>query len=129
MTLRGRSEIPKHSDIGIIGFGAMGRNLALNLTEHGFRVAGYDHADISGLSEISVLCRSLSELIESLATPRALLMIIPSGPEVDRLIDDLLPLLEMEDLLADGGNSFYRDTERRAGRGGDAGGERVDLGI
>jgi 6-phosphogluconate dehydrogenase len=129
MTIRGRSGLPKHSDIGIIGFGAMGRNLALNLTEHGFRVAGYDHADISGLSEMSVLCRSLPELIESLATPRTLLMMIPSGPEVDRLIDDLLPFLERGDLLADGGNSFFRDTERRAGRVGDAGVEWVDLGI
>ncbi len=107
-------------DIGMIGLGVMGRNLALNMADHGFAVAGYNrHLDKVDLLEQEaegrtvVGTRSEEELVKSLRKPRAVMMMVPAGKAVDEVIRDLLPYLEPGDLIIDGGNSHYKDTDIR----------------
>jgi 6-phosphogluconate dehydrogenase len=108
-------------DIGLIGLAVMGQNLILNMADHGFRVAAYNRTTskvdefVNGPAQgKSILgCRSPEELVSSLERPRRVLMMIKAGPAVDALIGQLVPLLEPGDILIDGGNSFYTDTERR----------------
>lgn len=107
--------------IGVVGLGVMGRNLALNMERNGFPVAGYDldfdkmkaflDGPASGKSVIGL--SSPAELIDSLAKPRRILMMIPAGKPVDDAIGLLKPHLEHGDILIDGGNSHFLDTERR----------------
>ncbi len=107
-------------DFGMIGLGTMGRNLLLNMADSGFRVSGYDKNPemVSHLEQESegIDIDAFSDLpafIQSLNTPRALMMLVPAGPIVDSVIEELLPLLDEGDLLIDGGNSYFADTERR----------------
>ena len=107
-------------DIGMIGLGTMGRNLLLNIGEHGFAGAGYDKDaskgalleeegkgyKVKGYSEIE-------DFVASLTTPRAIIMLVPAGKIVDSVIEELLPLLDKGDILIDGGNSHFLDTNRR----------------
>ncbi|GKW46061.1 MULTISPECIES: phosphogluconate dehydrogenase (NAD(+)-dependent, decarboxylating) [unclassified Planococcus (in: firmicutes)] len=99
--------------IGVIGLGKMGLNLALNLVDHGHKVIGYDsHAAIeeSGFKKTS----SISELVEKLETPRTVWLMVPAGEITESVITELTPLLEKGDSIIDGGNSNYKDTVRRA---------------
>jgi 6-phosphogluconate dehydrogenase len=107
-------------EIGMVGLGVMGRNFALNLRDHGFPAAGYDtdaqkveawRAE-SGLGELSGAA-NLGDWIRLLRKPRAVMMLVPAGAPVDSVIRGLLPLLEPGDLIIDGGNSHFRDTELR----------------
>jgi 6-phosphogluconate dehydrogenase len=111
----------KPCDIGLIGLAVMGENLALNMESRGFRIAVFNRT-ASKVDEFIARraqgknvcgCRSLAELVRSLSRPRKVLMMVKAGPAVDELIGQLLPLLEPGDVLVDGGNSFYSDTERR----------------
>nr|WP_319389803.1 NADP-dependent phosphogluconate dehydrogenase [uncultured Cohaesibacter sp.] len=108
------------ADIAIIGLGVMGRNLALNFVDHGFSVSAYDAFPeaLEGAREAlgaSVgLHDSLEGLVASLKKPARILMMIKAGEPVDEMIARLSPLLSAGDIVMDGGNSFYRDTERRA---------------
>ncbi|MBN2549382.1 MAG: NADP-dependent phosphogluconate dehydrogenase [Anaerolineales bacterium] len=107
--------------IGIVGLGVMGHNLALNMERNGFPVAGYDldaaktktfiEGPAAGKQIIGV--DSPAELMAVLETPRRILMMVPAGPPVDSAIAHLKPHLETGDILMDGGNSFFLDTERR----------------
>jgi len=106
----------------MIGLGVMGRNLALNMADHGFRVAGYDRdaakAAALGQAANASLVRgtaNLAEFIASLRRPRAIMMLVPAGAPVDSVIQELLPLLEKGDLIIDAGNSHFKDTDARAG--------------
>jgi len=109
------------SDIGVVGLGVMGRNLALNIGDHGFRVAVYNHtrarteAFMQGVEDRHAFapCYDYAALCGELGTPRIILMMVTAGRVVDEVINGLLPHLEAGDVLVDGGNSFYRDTERR----------------
>jgi 6-phosphogluconate dehydrogenase len=110
-------------DIGIIGAGVMGRNLAFNIADHGFSVAVHDKADaqIESLkTEASgkaiVATASLQEFVQILQRPRIILMLVPAGAPVDAVIEDLLPLLQTGDGLIDAGNSHFRDTDRRTAK-------------
>ncbi len=110
----------KQLSFGIIGLGTMGRNLLLNMADHGFAVAGYNRhedkvallmkdsngKDVHGFSD-------LKHFINSLKTPRAVMLLVTAGKAVDEVIAEILPLLSIGDIIIDGGNSHYTDTERR----------------
>lgn len=104
----------------MIGLGTMGRNFLLNIAEHGFSCIGYNkHADklallraeSDGMPVTGV--DNLPAFIAGLETPRKIMMLVPAGDAVDSVINDLLPHLEPGDLVIDGGNSHFTDTERR----------------
>ncbi|MGI4022550.1 MAG: NADP-dependent phosphogluconate dehydrogenase [Janthinobacterium lividum] len=105
---------------GMIGLGTMGRNLLLNMTDHDFLGAGYDKdtekvalLEKEGEGKPVKGFKSLPEFISSLQTPRALMMLVPAGKIVDSVIEDLIPLMEEGDIIIDGGNSHFTDTNRR----------------
>lgn len=116
-------------EFGMIGLGTMGRNLVLNIADHGFAVAGLDkdaakvqllHTEAAeDVSKITGRARTvqgtteMAAFIASLATPRRVMMLVPAGAAVDSVIADLLPHLSPDDLIIDGGNSHYVDTARR----------------
>ena len=110
-------------EIGMIGLGTMGRNLALNIADKGFPVAGYD----TDQKQVDALIReaegrpvagaaTVGELVRLLRAPIAIIMLVPAGPPVDAVIDALLPLLQPGALLIDGGNSHFRETDARIHR-------------
>jgi 6-phosphogluconate dehydrogenase len=107
--------------IGMVGLGVMGRNLLLNMADNGFSVAGYD----KDLDKVRALrseagarpikgAESMKEFVSLLRSPRAAMMLVPAGEPVDAVIRDLLPHLEAGDLIIDGGNSHFSDTDLRA---------------
>jgi len=108
------------ASFGIIGLAVMGRNLALNIEEHGFSVAVWNLepemreqflAENPGKKFVGAA--TLEELVASLARPRRILMMIRAGGPVDMALDKLAPLLEPGDIVVDGGNSWFQDTRRR----------------
>ncbi len=109
------------ADIGVVGLGVMGSNIALNIADHGYRVAVYNHhvervrhfLEQAGPGQQFTGCEDYAGLCAALRTPRLILMMVTAGPVVDQVIERLLPHLQPGDVLIDGGNSFYRDTERR----------------
>lgn len=109
------------SVFGIIGLGVMGRNLALNIEEKGFPVAAWNREyeaterflSGEGAGRKIQGFRTLKELAEALPRPRRILMMIKSGAPVDETVGKLMPLLQEGDVLLDGGNSHFPDTERR----------------
>ncbi|NGP75529.1 decarboxylating NADP(+)-dependent phosphogluconate dehydrogenase [Balneolaceae bacterium YR4-1] len=113
-------------NIGVYGLGVMGRNLALNLEEHGYRVSLYNRTvpgkeeDIvssfleeEGKNKDFVGTESPEAFIGSLKPPRKVLLMVKAGDAVDKVIDQLTPLLSPGDILIDGGNSHFKDTVRR----------------
>jgi 6-phosphogluconate dehydrogenase len=110
-------------EIGVIGLGVMGRNLLVNMADHGFAVAGYDKdpAKAEALRRESKArdvhgANGIKELIGLLRKPRAVMMLVPAGAPVDSVINDLLPHLEKGELVIDAGNSYFKDTNLRARR-------------
>jgi 6-phosphogluconate dehydrogenase len=116
----------KLSDIGMIGLAVMGENLALNMESKGFRVSVYNRT-LPGVEE-GVVDRfmngrgngrnftgttDLKDFVQSIKTPRKIMMMVKAGKPVDELISQLLPLLDKGDLLIDGGNTHFPDTNRR----------------
>ncbi len=105
----------------MVGLGVMGRNLVLNMADHGFSVSGYDK-DPSKVQELQTesgsrviyAAQSLESFINSLSTPRTVMLLVPAGPIVDSVIHDLLPYLATGDLIIDSGNSHFKDTDLRA---------------
>ncbi len=108
-------------DIGLIGLAVMGRNLVLNMADHGFQVAVFNRtirkvdefmaAEARGKSIVG--CQRPEELVQNLKPPRRVMMMVKAGEPVDGTIRQFAPLLEAGDILIDGGNSYYQDTERR----------------
>ena len=123
--------------IGVVGLGVMGASLARNIASKGFPVAGYDldaaktqafaagEASGSGIGSAD----ALDKLMAVLERPRRVLMMVPAGAPVDSVIAHLRPHLEREDILIDGGNSFFRDTDRRADDLASAGFRFVGMGV
>lgn len=108
-------------EIGMVGLGVMGRNLVLNMSDHGYSVAGYDRdtAKTEALRNESQEraiygAESIQTFIAQLRLPRAVIMLVPAGPPVDSVINDLLAYLEPGDLIIDAGNSYFKDTDVRA---------------
>src|SRR5580698_5440974 len=108
-------------DLGLIGLAVMGENLALNMESRGYRLAVFnrttsvvDHL-ISGRAagKKFVGCHTVGELVGALKAPRKVMLMIKAGPAVDAVIEELLPLLSAGDIIIDGGNTHYADTERR----------------
>jgi 6-phosphogluconate dehydrogenase len=110
------------ADIGLIGLAVMGQNLVLNISDHGYSVAVYNRsADVTrtflaGAAEGREIrgATSLEELVDLLAKPRKIILLIKAGQPVDDMIDRLLPLLDTGDIVIDGGNSHFEDTVRRS---------------
>src|SRR5579872_1501536 len=108
------------SQIGMIGLGVMGRNLLLNMADHGFTVAGFDK-DVNKVKSLREESKNhdihaadnIQHFISLLSKPRAIMLLIPAGPAVDAVIKDLLPYLEPDDLVIDAGNSYFKDTDIR----------------
>jgi 6-phosphogluconate dehydrogenase len=113
--------MPQLCDIGLVGLAVMGENLALNIESRGYHIAVYNRTTskvdelIAGRAKGKkfVGCHSLEDLVSKLAKPRKIMMMVKAGPAVDDLIDTLIPLLDKGDILIDGGNTYYADTERR----------------
>ena len=105
--------------VGVVGLGVMGRNLARNIAGKGFPVAGYglDPAKRTDLSRAVTggitTVDAPGALAAALERPRRILMMVPAGPAVDEVVRHLQPSLERGDILVDGGNSYFRDTDRR----------------
>lgn len=111
----------EQADIGLIGLAVMGQNLALNMNDNGFRVAVFNRtvskvdAFLQGPGKGTDLIgvHSLEELFKVLKKPRRVLLMVKAGEAVDEFIDLCLPYMEAGDILIDGGNSLYTDTNRR----------------
>jgi 6-phosphogluconate dehydrogenase len=109
-------------DFGLIGLAVMGQNLALNMERNGFSVAVYnrtadrtrDLTKVSANHKRILPTYSIEEFLDSLNRPRKVLLMIKAGEPVDAMIRQLLPHMQSGDLIIDGGNSFFKDSERRA---------------
>lgn len=109
------------ADIGLIGLAVMGQNLVLNMNDHGYVVAVYNRT-VSKVDEFlegpakgtKVLgCHTLNEFVQKLKKPRRVMLMVKAGDPVDEFIEHLVPLLERGDIIIDGGNSHFPDTNRR----------------
>jgi 6-phosphogluconate dehydrogenase len=107
-------------DYGMIGLGTMGRNLVYNMSDHGFTVIGFDKNN----SQVETLIKeapndkvfattNLEDFLQSLKSPKVIMMLVPAGKIVDDVINDLKPFLSKDDLLIDCGNSHFTDTNIR----------------
>lgn len=108
------------NDIAVVGMAVMGKNLALNIADHGFKTVIYNRTTEvtqevlnENKHENLVGAFSLEEMVEKLSKPRKIILMIKAGIAVDKVIDSLVPLLDKEDIVIDAGNSFYEDTIRR----------------
>jgi 6-phosphogluconate dehydrogenase len=108
-------------DIGLIGLAVMGQNLVLNMADHGFTVAAYNRTTsrvdeflagpASGKSIVG--CHSLEEFVQNLKKPRIAMLMVKAGSPVKQVVEQLALLLETGDIIIDGGNSYFRDTEEQ----------------
>ncbi|MBN2439706.1 MAG: NADP-dependent phosphogluconate dehydrogenase [Spirochaetales bacterium] len=110
------------TDIGLIGLAVMGENLALNIESRGYSVSVHNRSpektdnfkEQKAHDKRFVFAYSPEEFVKSLSSPRKIILMVKAGPPVDQFIDTLVPLLDKGDVIIDGGNSLYTDTERRA---------------
>lgn len=108
-------------DFGLVGLGVMGRNFILNVADHDYTAFGYDLDP----EKVSALIKEggdkarvnasgdISSFVTSLSLPRKIMLLVPAGKIVDAVIESLLPYLSPDDIIIDGGNSFFTDTDRR----------------
>jgi 6-phosphogluconate dehydrogenase len=111
----------KKADVGLIGLAVMGQNLVLNMNDHGFKVAVYNRTTskvddfINGPAKGTAIIGtySIPEFVSAIKTPRIVILMVKAGDVVDQFIEQLVPHLNPEDIIIDGGNSNYKDTIRR----------------
>jgi len=109
------------ANIGLIGLAVMGQNLVLNMNDHGFKVAVYNRTTskvdefLEGPAKNTQIVGtySLQELVDSLEAPRKIMLMVKAGAVVDQYIENLIPLLSEGDIIIDGGNSLFTDTNKR----------------
>ena len=109
------------ADIGLVGLAVMGQNLVLNMNDNGYTVAVYNRTTakvdefLEGPAKGTnvVGCHNLKDFVESLKAPRRVMLMVKAGSVVDAFIEQLLPYLEKGDIIIDGGNSLYTDSNRR----------------
>lgn len=106
---------------GMIGLGTMGRNLLLNMADHGFSLTGYDKSEKTlqllaeeGKAHNLKGFADINEFIGSLDSPKTIILLVPAGKIVDDVISEITPLLSKGDIVIDSGNSYYADTTRRS---------------
>src|SRR5690349_10255675 len=108
-------------NFAMIGIGVMGKNLLLNMADHGFKVLGFnkDNKKTTALEQAATPgtmvkgVNTLQEMADLLEKPRKIMLLVPAGKPVDDVIESLLPVVEKGDIIIDGGNSHYTDTLRR----------------
>ena len=109
------------ADIGLVGLAVMGQNLVLNMNDNGFTVAVYNRTT-SKVDEFMdgpakgtniIGCHDIKGFVESLKIPRRVMLMVKAGPVVDKFIEQLVPYLDKGDIIIDGGNSLYNDSDRR----------------
>ena len=112
---------PQQFEIGMVGLGVMGRNLVLNMADHGHSVAGYDNdaTKVAALRQETEnrgirATGDIREFIALLRKQRSIMLLVPAGAPVDSVIKDVLPHLGKGDLIIDAGNSYFKDTDVRA---------------
>ncbi len=122
--------------MGVIGMGVMGKNLALNIESRGYSVSVFDlfaakteQVIAENINKKLVPIYSIKEFAESLEKPRQILMMIPAGEATDAAIHSLLPHLEKGDILIDGGNTFFEDTMRRSEELANSGINFIGMGV
>ena len=124
------------AQFGMIGLGVMGANLALNVADHGFTVAVWNRepertrlfmAENAGKQLIATT--ELQDFVRALERPRRVMMLIKAGAPVDQMLDKILPLLEQGDVVIDGGNSWFKDTQARTTRVSGSGVHFVGSGV
>jgi 6-phosphogluconate dehydrogenase len=117
----GDGNVGEKQQIGLIGLAVMGQNLALNIANHGFSVAVFNRTTarmeefVAGPAAGKNIkgCATLQEFADSLELPRRIIIMVKAGQGVDDIIGQVKPYLSKDDILFDGGNSFFPDTERR----------------
>lgn len=128
------------SEIGLVGLAVMGQNLALNIAEKGFNISVYNRsyekteaaqkrADKSGLGEKLTGFKEMGEFVQSLQKPRRVILLVKAGKPVDATIDGLLEHMEEGDIIIDGGNEWYENTERRAKQVAEKGIRYMGMGV
>ncbi|GAA0776379.1 NADP-dependent phosphogluconate dehydrogenase [Roseibium denhamense] len=126
------------AEIGLIGLGTMGGNLALNIAENGFQIAVFNRtaakteqfiAKAGDLSSKLVPSTKLEDFVASIKSPRAIILMVPAGDAVDAQIEALRPLLDAGDLIIDAGNANYHDTNRRAQEAAECGPRFMGIGV
>jgi len=115
------SDYQPTADIAVIGLAVMGQNLILNMNDHGFTVVAFNRTlskvddFLAGAAQGTPIigAHSIEEMIARLKRPRRIMLMVKAGEAVDAMIEQLLPMLEAGDIIIDGGNSLFTDTERR----------------
>lgn len=109
------------ADIGLIGLAVMGMNLVLNMERNGFTVAVHNRTTKTMRDFVAahpgkklIGCETMQDFVNALSKPRKIMVMVKAGKPVDAVIEQLVPLLEPGDLIVDGGNSYFMDTERRS---------------
>ena len=126
------------SEIGLIGLGTMGAMLSLNIAENGFPISVFNRttarttefkANAGDLADKITACETLEELVASIKSPRAIILMVPAGEIVDAQIAALRPFLDDDDMIIDAGNANFRDTQRRAADADKAGVPFLGIGV
>ena len=118
---KGKKMVENQADIGLIGLAVMGQNLVLNMNDHGYTVAVFNRtvAKVDTFLQTTakgtkvIGAHDLKSFFQALKRPRKVMMMVKAGEAVDELIKECLPFLEKGDVVIDGGNSHYPDSERR----------------
>ena len=120
-------------EIGIVGLGRMGGNMARRLTRAGVRVVGFDLDAATRLAlqdeRVVEAADSVRALVAKLSSPRIVWLMVPAGSATELMIEDVWPELNRDDVIIDGGNAYYKDSQRRAAALASAGIHFVDCGV